>query len=148
MPRWPEPRGITGATYGVLLFVVAAGACGGGGADSGGGPEKAGGPGQDSAPEGHALEGLVDCLAEPEVSWSGWASGFFLTHCQGCHAATTPDRRGAPEGVDFDAEPLALQWREPIYDRVVVDQDMPPAGGLTADDLHLITVYLACAPGG
>ena len=148
MPRWPEGRGIGLPRMGALLLGISLSSCGGGGADSAGAADKADGAGQDSAPASHALEGLVDCLAEPEVSWSGWASGFFLTHCQGCHAATTPDRRGAPEGVDFDAEPLALQWREPIYDRVVVDQDMPPAGGLTADDLHLITVYLACAPGG
>ena len=88
----------------------------------------------------------MDCATALAVTWEGWSQGFFLTHCQGCHASTTPDRRGAPDGVAFDDAAATLAQRERVWVRTLDVQDMPPAGGLTADDRALLAAYLACSP--
>ena len=86
------------------------------------------------------------CAAAPAVSWSGWGEGFFITWCQACHSATTAERNGAPEGVDFDTAAEVLRWRDQI-DRVVLSEgSMPVGGGLSDDDLALLELLLWCPP--
>lgn len=101
-------------------------------------------PGDDTDTSLPAALEAVDCVNAPAVTWEGWAEGMMRTHCQGCHASTTPNRYGAPEDVTFDTEDDARRYRNRIYQRTLVDEDMPPAGGLSEDDKTLLTVYLAC----
>ena len=100
-------------------------------------------PADSAAPLTGALA-EVDCAASPDVTWDNWAGGKLETHCQGCHASQTPDRYGAPDAVAFDTEADARRWRDRIYQRTLVSEEMPPAGGLTDDDKYLLTVFLAC----
>ena len=88
-------------------------------------------------------QGVV-CDSSPSVTWDNWGSGFFTTHCQGCHASTTPDRYGATVGVDFDNLADLRQWHERVRVRVLEDEDMPPAGGISEDELFLLGVLLDC----
>lgn len=41
---------------------------------------------------------------EPLCTWDNWGAGYFGSYCLSCHSTGTPDRRGAPTRVDFDAE--------------------------------------------
>ena len=86
----------------------------------------------------------IDCAQEPAVSWEGWAQGKIATHCQGCHGSGSPNRYGAPEEVVFDTLDQVASWKERIHERTIVVQDMPPAGGLTDDELALFEIFLAC----
>lgn len=88
--------------------------------------------------------GAAPCDSAPVISWSGWAQGFFRGYCTSCHSVATPDRWGAPEGLNFDTEDevqgLAAQIRSAVLDR----QTMPIGGGVLQDDLELLEVYLDC----
>ena len=84
------------------------------------------------------------CGSAPSVTWENWGRGFVTTHCQGCHASTAPDRYGATEGVYFDTEADIRLWADRIDVRVLVDEDMPPAGGLSADESFLLKTFLDC----
>ena len=86
----------------------------------------------------------VACDSSPSVTWDNWGQGFFTTHCQGCHASTAPDRYGAPEGVDFDNLADLRQWHDRVRVRVLDEEDMPPAGGISEDELFLLGVLLDC----
>jgi uncharacterized membrane protein len=79
-----------------------------------------------------------------EVTYDSWGRGFLTTHCQGCHASTTADRYGAPEGVTFDNEDEVRTWADRIGIRVLDQADMPPAGGVPEDDLTLLAWWLSC----
>jgi len=140
-PSFPPQRPLPLAPLAAALLGLA---CAGG--PKGGGGDTAPQADTGDAPPPHGLEGRVDCAAAPSVTWEGWAQGFFLTHCQGCHAGSTPDRRGAPVGVVFDDEVATLAQRERVWVRTLDVQDMPPAGGLTADDRALLAAYLSCTP--
>lgn len=98
-------------------------------------------PAEDVAPAASA----VDCTAAPAVDWDNWGHGFFLTACNSCHSVATPDRRGAPAGVDFDAWEQVSSRSDNIWDRVLVNGDMPVGGGVYPDDLQLLAVLLACS---
>jgi hypothetical protein len=81
----------------------------------------------------------------PLVSWETFGHGFLTTYCQGCHASTTPDRRGAPEQAVFDTEADALAWRSQIL--VVAASEtptMPPNGGPSDADRERLLVWLTC----
>lgn len=103
----------------------------------------------DSSVPAHACEALEepspgDCDGVYEVTWSSWGDGFMRTQCQGCHASTTPDRFGAPEANVFDTVLDVCEQRERIQVRVLDDETMPPAGGLTDDDKVLLQMWLDC----
>lgn len=88
-----------------------------------------------------------DCTPDPTVTWGGFADGFFATYCRSCHSADTPDRRGAPEGVDFDTRAATLAWSGRVRARVLDDGTMPLGGGVIDDDLVLLEGWL-CAQAG
>ncbi len=99
-----------------------------------------------------AMDVEVDIPAECDedeqalgVTWDGFADGFFRSYCNGCHAAGAPDRVGAPPGVSFDDASEALRWEARIRARVLVDGDMPPAGGVPEADRTLLSAYFDCA---
>lgn len=105
-------------------------ACSGNGADTGS-------PATDGTP--------AWCDTAIEVGWDDFGHGFLLTHCQGCHATTTQDRHGAPEAVVFDTEQDAYDRRADILRVVVETGTMPPAGGVTDDEMQLLEAWLSCS---
>lgn len=84
------------------------------------------------------------CDDAPRVTWDEWGHGFLLTQCQGCHASTAPERYGATDGVFFDTVEDACTWAERIEARVLDDETMPPAGGLTQDEKLLLSTWIEC----
>lgn len=85
------------------------------------------------------------CVDAPQVTWQGWADGFFQGYCRSCHSSTTPDRRGAPEGVDFDTLADVREQRDLIRWSVVEEARMPVGGGVYEEDLYLLEVFLDCS---
>ncbi len=88
--------------------------------------------------------GNPDCDLETDypVTWDGWASGFFATYCRSCHSVTTPNRQGAPEGMDFDTQADVDHHFDRIWLTVLEQERMPVGGGVYSDDLLLVTEYL------
>ncbi|MFT4976408.1 MAG: putative membrane protein [Myxococcota bacterium] len=84
------------------------------------------------------------CADAPGATWASFGEGFLLTHCQGCHASTSADRYGAPDGVHFDSEDEARMWRERLIAVILDNQSMPPAGGLTDEERLLAESWLYC----
>ena len=85
------------------------------------------------------------CSETHGLTWDGWGLGFMTTYCRACHSAESSDRRGAPEGVDFDSQEDVLSWRDRIGVRVLDEQTMPVGGGIVEDDLILLNEFLACS---
>ncbi len=84
------------------------------------------------------------CTGDPDVTWQGWGRGFMATYCDGCHAADTASRHGAPKEVSFDTLEEVREQAERIHIRTLDEQDMPPGGGVLVDDLWLLEVFLRC----
>lgn len=104
-----------------------------------------GGDPSDTAGEGDGGAAAGWCDTAVEVGWDDFGHGFVLTHCQGCHASTSPERHGAPESVVFDTEQDVLDQAEAVL-RVVVDSPtMPPAGGVTDGEKELLRTWLICS---
>ena len=84
---------------------------------------------------------------EPDLpTWENWGEGFFVTWCQSCHSRTTPQRAGAPEGVDFDSASDVQQAEAAIRRTVLESRSMPVGGGLPEADLHDLDRLLRCGP--
>ena len=81
-------------------------------------------------------------------TWEGFGEGFFRTWCRSCHSATTPDRRGAPEALDYDTYEQVVAGAETIRDAVLVRGSMPLGGGVHADDLDQLEAFLDCPTTG
>jgi uncharacterized membrane protein len=106
-------------------------------------------PSDTAEPDSTSDSGMAEdtgfaCGSAPSVTWENWGRGFVTTHCQGCHASTAPDRYGATEGVHFDTVSDIRLWTDRIRIRVLEEEDMPPAGGLSADERFLLEVFLDC----
>ena len=101
--------------------------------------------GCDPAPIDPADTVDAGCDEEQEVTWDAFADGFFRSRCQACHASTSPDRRGAPDGVAFDDEAATRGQGERVRARVLVEPTMPPGGGLSESERALLDVWLSCA---
>jgi uncharacterized membrane protein len=88
----------------------------------------------------------VDPLCEEgfDPTWQTWGKGFFVTYCNSCHAADSPNRFGATEGVSFDTYSEAVQWAPRVRARVLESQDMPLGGGVKDEDLYLLDIFLTC----
>ena len=110
-------------------------------------PGGAGGAGGDGAGGGDTADPAEDCSGVPALSWDAWADGFFATYCRSCHAATAPDRHGAPEGVDFDTEPEVGAQRARVRARTLELGTMPLGGGVPEADLVALDAYLRCGIG-
>lgn len=88
----------------------------------------------------------ADACADPLYTWDTWGAGFFGSYCRSCHSADTPDRRGAPEGVDFDTEAQVRSFSAAIT-RSLADGTMPIGGGVPEEDLARLDAWLACGEG-
>ena len=94
--------------------------------------------------EGEGESG-AQCADAPDVTWQGWGEGFFLTYCDGCHASTTEDRRGAPASVTFDTWDQVREQKDTIRRVVLEEETMPVGGGVYESDLDYLDVLLACS---
>jgi len=88
------------------------------------------------------------CEDAPVITWESFGQDFMQHNCQACHASTTNNRHGAPESMTFDTYEQVLNAREFILDRAFGDAaDMPPSGGVDADELWQAEVWLRCYEG-
>ena len=77
-------------------------------------------------------------------TWAGFGEAFFAGRCASCHAATAPDRFGAPDGVSFDTEEQVILLLDSVQRVILDDASMPPGGGLHEDELRELAWYLDC----
>ena len=97
----------------------------------------------DGDPKETADTGL--CADAPVVTYANFGEGFMTENCQPCHASTTLDRNGAPEDVSFDTLDDVLGHADRILARSAGDDaQMPPSGGVSADDRYLLSLWLTC----
>ena len=82
--------------------------------------------------------------ADVAVTWEHGGAAFFAGYCRTCHAAGTPDRHGAPAGVDFDTLADVRGHAARIRARTLEAQDMPVGGGVPEADLALLDAFLGC----
>ena len=128
---------------GVWLVLVALGACE---LQSGASGSDAGGPVADVRGNDGGTEGdPPSCDEAPLVAWANWGDGFLTTYCQPCHASSSPDRHGAPDTVVFDSLDDVRREATSIAAMALgVDPAMPPGGGVPAEELALLEVWLRC----
>ena len=87
------------------------------------------------------------CTEQEELlTWQNWGAGFFAGYCRSCHSAGTPDRRGAPAGLDFDTAAQVSALRSAIEGSVLDEATMPYGGGVPPEELERLRVFLACSP--
>lgn len=84
----------------------------------------------------------VDCGDPTGLSWDAFGAGFFRTYCTACHSSTTPDRHGAPVGVDLDSEEGVRALAPRVRARTLEEQTMPVGGGVLEEDRVLLDRYL------
>lgn len=87
---------------------------------------------------------VTDCDGVYDLTWDNWGSSFFATYCDSCHAASSPNRFGAPEYATFDTEEEVRNWQALIRQTVLEEESMPLGGGVYEDDLFLLEIYLDC----
>lgn len=102
--------------------------------------------GDEAADTGAPAAPLSDwaCTPDESVTWAGFTDGFFSAYCRACHSATTPDRRGAPLGVDFGDRAEAVAWATRLKARVLDEGTMPRGGGIVEEDRERFEGWL-CA---
>lgn len=97
----------------------------------------------DSAPESGP------CTDAPIVTYESFGRGFLKENCATCHAATSPERLGAPADVTLDDAAQAWAWKDRILARAAVEPaTMPPQGGTTVDDREKLRIWLGCGVEG
>jgi uncharacterized membrane protein len=90
-----------------------------------------------------------ECEGAPVVTYANFGQGFLKERCAGCHAATAPDRYGAPEELTFDTVDEAWAHAPDILDAAAPDDARMPLGApAPADDRTMLRWWLACAEEG
>lgn len=84
------------------------------------------------------------CLQPDQPTWDAWGEGFFVTWCQSCHSRTTPQRGGAPEGIEFDNSGDIRRHSAAIRRSVLDAETMPVGGGLDDADREALDLLLRC----
>ena len=92
---------------------------------------------------------VAACADAPQgVTWDTFAHAFFTNYCVSCHSAANADHRnGAPTSVNFDSEADVVALADRVRVRVLEEGTMPQAGGVYAEDLALLDVWLRCTVG-
>ena len=100
---------------------------------------------------GDIADSAATCVEDADGSYPTWGTfgaAFFLDYCASCHAASAPQRFGAPDTAVFDTE-AEVKARLPAVRRVVLQsQSMPKGGGVPEADLQELTRYLDCLEAG
>jgi len=86
------------------------------------------------------------CDRSPPLDYDTFGEGVMNKHCTGCHSSYLPEgqRFEAPIGVDLNTYQGVLDYAERVHDRTVEQQNMPPGGGLSEEELALIDEWLVC----
>ena len=100
-----------------------------------------------AAGEPNSDTGLALCDEPPVLTWENFGHGLMVERCQSCHSSSSVRRNGAPETVSFDTHDETLEHADRILQRVVIDQTMPPQGGIDAEDLQRVRIWLECWEG-
>lgn len=103
---------------------------------------------EESAPDDLGEAGAAEstsCADAPSVTWETFGEGFVTTHCQGCHASESLDRRDAPDAIIFDEEEDVLALKKAILESAGADEPtMPPSGGTTEEERIRLRIWLRC----
>ncbi len=92
---------------------------------------------------GGAETGL--CADAPVIMYANFGEGFLIENCQACHASTSVDRNGAPDGVVFDTLDDAISQADRILAVATGDAaTMPPQGGVDDEDREKLEIWLTC----
>ncbi len=80
------------------------------------------------------------------LTYESFGKPFLDRWCNGCHAAASPNRNGAPSAVVFDTPDDVQQWKARIFALAADDNDsMPPnLDGPPPDDRRRLGDWLAC----
>ena len=62
------------------------------------------------------------------LTYAEFGKGFLDAHCQICHGAAGPNRRGAPSSYDFHDHESAKHFRARIFSRAAADNTTMPPG--------------------
>lgn len=94
---------------------------------------------------GCAEEASELCADAPVTTWDNFGAGFLKQSCDTCHAASAPDRHGAPVAATFDSEEDVWALADRILVRATGEgASMPPQGGVPEDDRYRLAVWLSC----
>ena len=92
---------------------------------------------------GGAETGL--CADAPVLMYANFGEGFLIENCQSCHASTSTDRNGAPEGIVFDSLSDVVSQSSLILGVATGDDpSMPPQGGVDEEDREKLEIWLTC----
>lgn len=86
----------------------------------------------------------VDTAPCTDLGWADYGDPFFRDWCRSCHGVASPNRYGAPEGMDFDTLEDIHAWESAIYSSTVVNQTMPRGGGMREEDRVELAAWLDC----
>jgi hypothetical protein len=90
----------------------------------------------------------VDLPCPPEgttLTYEDFGAPLLARHCNGCHAADSMKRRGAPSDVTFDTVDEVRALAGFVFDRSVDADSMPPGPeGPTLAERDALGEWLAC----
>lgn len=90
----------------------------------------------------------VACDREPPLTYETFGKGFIEQNCTGCHSSyltTVEDRNYAPPSVNLNTYADIVNWVDRVDARTLVDQDMPPAGGISEGTRAMVKEWLTCS---
>lgn len=97
---------------------------------------------------GATQESELACDRQPPLTYETFGKGFVEQNCTGCHSSyltSVQDRNYAPLSVNLNTYADVVAWVDRVDARTLVDQDMPPAGGISEDTRALVREWLVCS---
>jgi uncharacterized membrane protein len=89
----------------------------------------------------------VECPPEgTELTYEGFAEGFFIKNCNSCHAASAEDRNGAPIAYVFDTYDQVVSLKDRVFLRAAADNATMPPGpdDPSQDERDALAEWIAC----
>ncbi len=93
------------------------------------------------------VDSAANCVVAADgayPTWGTFGAAFFLDYCASCHAASAPQRFGAPASLSFDAEADVVAHLAAVRRTVLATQSMPKGGGVPSTELLELARYLDC----